>query len=368
MSHPPILARLYGPGGPADGMEASLAWRGQWLVVSGGEAVLHTLAIADLRAEARGFNDSQLGLYWSDAAGDHVLILDASALAVFREAAPAAFGHRLEAVRQAQRRTDRRFRWGIAVLLTTLSLPLVALGLFLGFSDPLADWVVKRIPPSVEARLGEGVLAQTRAQSSLVASGPVFDGVQAIAQRLARPDEKLRFYVADRPEINAFAAPGGVVVVNTGLLRAAGSPEEVAGVLAHEIAHVELRHSLGQLVKAAGLRVLLSAGVGDYGPLTDWGARLTELKFSRDAERVADTRGLERLVAARIDPAGLPRFFKTLEKSEAGGTPPALLSTHPATGERQASLGAAIQALGTPAVEPIPVDWPALQAALPRPR
>lgn len=364
MSEKTIPARLFSPGCTADGLEASLAWRGQWLVVNRGDAVAHTLAIADLRAEARGFNDRQLGLYWSDEAGDHVLMLDEAASVAFRQDAPGAFAHRLDGVRQAQLKVDRRFRWGIGILVVAFSLPLLALGLFLGFSDGVADWVVARVPARVEATLGDGVLAQTRAQSGLVESGPAFEGLQAIAGRLLRPGEKLRFYLTDRPEINAFAAPGGVVVVFTGLLRAARSPEEVAGVLAHEIAHVELRHGVHQLVKAAGLRVVLAAAVGDYGPLGEFGARLTELKFSRDAEAAADARGLERLAEARIDPAGLPRFFRSLAQAQGEGGLPALLSTHPATEARLAALEAGILARGAGVVEPIEVDWPGLQSAL----
>lgn len=372
MSRESFGARLYGPGSPEAGAAVQLTWREQWLVVASGEkvgaAVLHTLRLSDLQAAARGFNNSQLALQWSDEAGEHMLILDESAGAAFRAVAPSALQQRLQPVQAVQRGTERRFRWGIAALVLILSLPLVALGLFIGFADPLADWVVRRIPAGFEQQLGESVLAQTRARSKMQESGRAFDAVQAIAQRLSRPGEKLRFFVAEGPEVNAFAAPGGVVVVFTGLLRSAESAEEVAGVLAHEIAHVELRHSLRQLVKVAGLKVLFSAVLGDYGQLAGWGAQLTELKFSRDAEREADARGLTRLVEARIDPQGLPRFFAKLEKTEgAAASLPAVLSTHPATRERLDALGAAIGQLGAVAVEPIPVSWDEVRAALPAP-
>jgi Zn-dependent protease with chaperone function len=370
VSRPSFGARLYGPGSPEAGAAVQLTWREQWLVVAsgeeGGEAVLHTLRVSDLQASARGFNNSQLALQWQGGAGEHMLILDEAAAASFHDAAPSALQQRLQPVQAARRGTERRFRWGVAALVIVFSLPLVALAVFIAYADPLADWVVKRMPPGIEQQLGESVLAQTRAQSKMVESGPAFDAVQAIGQRLARPGESLRFYVAERPEVNAFAAPGGVVVVFTGLLRTADSAEEVAGVLAHEIAHVELRHSLRQLVKVAGLRVLFSAVLGDYGQLAGWGAQLTELKFSRDAEREADARGLARLVEARIDPQGLPRFFTKLEKTEgAAASLPAVLSTHPATRERLEALGAAIGQLGAVPVEPIAVAWDGVREALP---
>lgn len=366
MSRPSFGARLYGPGSPEAGAPVQLTWREQWLVVGQGEEVVHTLRAFELEAAARGFNNSQLALQWTTDAGQHMLILDQAAGPAFRESAPAALQQRLQPVHAAQRSTERRFRWGLVALVLVLSLPLMALALFIGFADPVADWVVKRIPAGIEQQLGESVLAQTRAQSKMVEAGPAFNAVHTIARRLGRPEEKLRFFVADRPEVNAFAAPGGIVVVFTGLLRTADSAEEVAGVLAHEIAHVELRHSLRQLVKVAGLKVLFSAVLGDYGQLAGWGAQLTELKFSRDAEREADSRGLQRLVEARIDPQGLPRFFEKLEKTEGAGVGlPAVLSTHPATRERLDALGAAIDQLGAVPLEPIAVAWNEVRAALP---
>jgi Zn-dependent protease with chaperone function len=368
VSRPSFVARLFGPGSPEAGAPVRLIWREQWLVVAsaeaGEEAVLHTLRVADLQASARGFNNSQFALAWAGQDGEHMLVLEPAAAAAFREVAPPALQQRLEPVQAARQRTERRFRWGIAALVVVLSLPLLVLTAFIAWADPLADWVVKRLPPSIEQQMGEAVLAQTRAQSRMLEAGPAFDAVQVIAQRLTRPGEALRFYVADRPEVNAFAAPGGVVVVYTELLRAAESAEEVAGVLAHEIAHVELRHNLRQLVKVAGLRVLFSAVLGDYGQLAGWGAQLTELKFSRDAEREADARGLTRLTEGRIDPQGLLRFFIRLEKLEGAGGVPTVLSSHPPTRQRLEALSAAIYQAGTVAVEPIAVSWDAVQAAL----
>ena len=368
MSQPSFAARLHGPGSPAAGAPVRLAWRDQWLVVTGGEPgapVLHTPRVADLHASARGFNNSQLALGWAGENGEHMLILDLQAAAAFRDAAPAALQERLQPVATQQRHTERRFRWGLAALVLVLSLPLVALIAFIAWADPIAGWVVKRVPPSLEKQIGETVLAQTRAQARIVGEGPAFDAVQVIARRLVRPDEGLRFYVADRPEINAFAAPGGVVVIYTGLLKAADSGEEVAGVLAHELAHVELRHGLRQLVKVAGLRVLFATLLGDYGQLAGWGAQLTELKFSRDAESEADARGLARLTDARIDPRGLSGFFAKLEKEGGSGALPALLSTHPPTRERLAALERAIQQLGPMAPEPIAVSWAKVRQSLP---
>lgn len=365
VSRPSFEARLYAPGRLDGGTPVRLTWREHWLVVGRDEAVLHCLRAAELQAAARGFNDQQLALAWSADEGEHQLILDAQAAAAFRVAAPEALRQSLDQARSAQQRTERRFRWGIAALVLVLSLPLVALGAFIAWADPLADWVVRRLPPAVGQQLGEAVLAQTRAQHKMVESGPAFEAVQGIGRRLLRPGENLRFHLAESPQINAFAAPGGVVVIYTGLLRAADTPEEVAGVLAHEIAHVELSHGLRQLVKAAGLRVLFSAVLGDYGQLAGWGARLTELKFSRDAESEADAAGLSRLAEARIAPQGLMSFFAKLEQEQGRGAMPALLSTHPPNQERLEALAALVGQQDAAAVEPIELSWERVRASLP---
>ena len=232
--------------------------------------------------------------------------------------------------------------------------------------EPLADRVVAHTPAAVEAQIGDAVLARTRAEGRMITDGPAFEALQTIGKRLARPGETLQFHLAGRADINAFAAPGGVVVVYSGLMKKAASAEEVAGVLAHEIAHVELRHSLRQLVKSAGLRVILAAAAGDYAALGGWAAQLGELKFSRDAEREADARGLERLAEARIAPGGMLRFFETLAQLEAErpGQLPALFSTHPATAERLTRLRAAVPPGSAAPTEAIAVDWPAVQRAL----
>ncbi|MBL8447069.1 MAG: M48 family metallopeptidase [Zoogloeaceae bacterium] len=369
VSRPEFSARHFGPGSSDGGTPVVLVWRDQWLVVRRGVEVIHTLRAVEVEPAARGFNNAQLALQWTIDDDRHMVVLDSAAAAAFREVSPPALQHRLQPVAAVQRRTERRFRWGIALLAVLALLPVAALGLVLAFADPLAGWVVDRIPPSVEARIGESVLAQTRAQGKLITAGPAHEALQTIGRRLAGPEESLQFFVADRPEVNAFAAPGGIVVVNGGLLSLADSAEEVAGVLAHEIAHVELRHGLRQMVKSAGIRVLLSLAAGDYGQLAGWGAQLSELKFSRDAEREADSRGLSRLVGAEIDPSGLGRFFAKLESVEgAGGALPAVLSTHPATEERKAALEAALVQLPPVAVRPLGIEWPAVRAALESPR
>jgi Zn-dependent protease with chaperone function len=330
-----FAGRLFGPGLPGGGVEATARWRDD-----GGLTVSHAgqeLAAQGLAIAAGGFNAAQLRLCWEDAAGGHAFVIETEAArAACLAGAPEQHAERLAAAAGRRVRVERRFRLGWAALLLLLLLPVLALGVFFLKADALADWVVRRIPYEQEARLGELALAQTRLQMQLAESGPAVEAVRAIGEPLtAGSAHRYRWLVADHPAVNAFAAPGGVVVVHAGLIRSADSPEELAGVLAHEIAHAELRHSLKNIVKGLGMRALIALALGDYSgtALAEAAQNLTQLGFSREAEREADREGLRRLVAAGIDPGGMVRFFEKLA-SESKGAPPELLSTHPATEER----------------------------------
>jgi predicted Zn-dependent protease len=153
--------------------------------------------------------------------------------------------------------------------------------------------------------------------------------------------------------------PGGYVVVNTGLIRAADSAEEVAGVLAHEVQHVERRHTLKNMLHSLGFHALMALALGDISgtALGNVATTLSELKFGRDLESEADTLGLKALKKAGIAPQGMVSFFAKLAKQEKDAAPPALLSTHPASDERMQALNKLVQEQGTWPSTPLPYDW-----------
>ena len=142
------------------------------------------------------------------------------------------------------------------------------------------------------------------------------------------------------PTINAFALPGGKVIIQTGLIEHAKSWEEVLGVVSHELAHVTRRHHMRGIINNLGLYVIISSLIGDItaisGTIVNMGGDLASLANSRDFETEADETGLDYLIAAGINPQGLVSFFKTLEDE----TPNKLegytsfMSTHPATADR----------------------------------
>jgi beta-barrel assembly-enhancing protease len=141
---------------------------------------------------------------------------------------------------------------------------------------------------------------------------------------------------------NAFALPGGHIVVSTGLLQLAEMPEELLGVLAHEIAHVTLKHSFRKTVARAGpilvMRIFLGGSRGALGLLGGASALLVNESFSQEYELEADEQGWNYLVTARIDPSGMIRILQKLEREEettsARSSLSQAFSTHPAMKKR----------------------------------
>lgn len=360
-------ARLFGPQLSGSGVAVTGAWQADEslrVVSLAGEWAATNLSIT-----ASGFNAERLKISWQDDRGEYALFIDnAVALDLCQAGAPAQYSHQLLAAGRQQKGVERHFRLGWALLAGLLLVPVLLLGLLYLKQDDLAEWLIQRIPVQQQAQIGEAVLAQSRLTMQLVESGPSVEALGRIGAKLTTNSRHhYRWFVANKKEINAFAAPGGIVVVNAGLLHAITSPEELAGVLAHEIAHAELRHSLKGIVKSLGLRTLAALALGDYGgtALAEGMKHLAELGFSREAEREADQEGLRRLVAAGIDPQGMVLFFELLEK-ERQLRPPQFLSTHPSNGERIAVLQRVIARLPKD-WRPLEIDLAAIRAGLPQP-
>ena len=214
--------------------------------------------------------------------------------------------------------------------------------------DRIADYIAGKIPVEWETKFGDQVFASVASEGKLLTNS-VWDGpVSNITSRLLPVVEKsgydFKFHIMDDTNFNAFAIPGGHVVIHTGLLEAAESAEEVAGVLGHELAHVTRRHSLRNIIKSAGLMITLQALIGDtsglFGIAAEGSRYLLQQKFSRDFEREADDTGWGYLVEANIDPRGMTRSFEKIREMIAAsdmavmeGTL-ALANTHPTSQER----------------------------------
>jgi Zn-dependent protease with chaperone function len=168
--------------------------------------------------------------------------------------------------------------------------------------------------------------------------------VARIAAALPPADRQYQFrtFLIDRREPNAFALPGGRIFVFTGLLDRTQRPEELAGVLAHEMAHVTRRHGLHKLIVAGGPYYILRLFVSDQqevlSAISAGSQLLVSQSYSRDIEREADTMGWHYLMNANIDPRGLADFFQLLTEGESAAFIPEMFRSHPATDERMAAL------------------------------
>jgi predicted Zn-dependent protease len=294
-------------------------------------------------------------------------------------------GHIPPEIDQAVRNFIRQHKKGLKVALLVAAVLVVLLivgavwGLVWGagyLKNYVAGKSVPAIPMQWEQTVGDAAFAQLRAQTRFVTDPAVLEPLNRLAQPLLSnlPDKSRKYslHVSDSAEVNACALPGGYVVFNRGLLQRARTADEVQGVLAHEIAHIQQRHSLVQLAQNIGLNVAigqLSGGESQYADaLVKDGAKLLTLKFSRDHERAADDVSWELLQKAGINPGGMVDFFASLkaDTSEGAGLAAGLLSTHPTPQERIDRLRQKQQTLGPEAGEfrSFQADFVALGTAL----
>ena len=365
-----LRGQAFGPGFQSSGSQAEFEVSGFGLRLVTSEEYDGTPPWTEINLRKGGFNDTQLMLEWTGRSGRYVLaVTDAAAVAAIKaqlaQSAPAKAG--LKGSGQMGRDAGTR-KWSHLMLWLTLGpvlLPLLLLGALLWQHERIAAWAIAHVPVAQERKLGEAVFAQTKAKLKLV-EGPPATMVREIGARLTKGSAyRYEFHVTHDDAVNAFAIPGGFVVVHSGLLALAASAEEVAGVLAHEVQHVEKRHSLKAIAKSTGLMVTVGMVFGDLGGLLALGQDLIGLKFSRQHESEADAAGLQALVAAGIAPSGMRDFFRKMGEKESLNL--GWLSSHPASEDRSMALDRALQALPATVLQaaPLAYDYAAIKAALP---
>lgn len=204
---------------------------------------------------------------------------------------------------------------------------------------------------SEEARIGRAIMNQIRASGTLVEDPLVNEYINDIGHRVAafanEGGQKFTFFVVDEPSINAFAMPGGYIGVHTGLIEATRDEDELAGVLAHEVAHVTQRH-IARAIHASQRQSILStammlgaivaAAAGAGGDAVQGGMSVAQgtsaqqrINFTRSNEYEADRVGIQALAEAGFDPLGMATFFEVISR---GTRPvesrvPEFLRTHP---------------------------------------
>jgi predicted Zn-dependent protease len=197
-----------------------------------------------------------------------------------------------------------------------------------------------------EVNLGRQIAAQVDQQAKFIDDPVITEYVNRVGQNIAlHSDAKIPFTikVLDSDDVNAFALPGGFLYVNKGVIVAADTEAELAGVMAHEIAHVAARHGVEQASNATLANyamiplIFMSGGLGAIAyNAAQIGVPLAFLKFGRGAEGEADKLGAQYMWAAGYDPHYFMTFFEKLDKKEKNkpGTLSKLFGTHPPTGDR----------------------------------
>ena len=221
------------------------------------------------------------------------------------------------------------FVCGLAVYLIWQGIPLLLSG------------VLRLVPVSWEEQMGRAVVAGMTRTDPVCTDIATRELVSKVLARLEESMPKTPYHfdvqVLRNPLVNAMAAPGGHIIVYSGLIERMDSAEQLAAVLAHEMQHVVQRHSMKGVVRAIGLQTFLSLVLGDVGMLGDLAGNLTVLQFMRADEESADDAALQTILRAGIAPAEMQKAFENLarpEKGESRAGSLKYLSTHPPLAER----------------------------------
>lgn len=228
------------------------------------------------------------------------------------------------------------------------------IGLLVSVYVWVLPWGAERMallaPRSLDDKLGETAFEQMRI--GLDIDGPRSAALQAFGDRLAlSPDHHLRYHVVKDDQVNAFALPGGHIVVFTGILDRMERPGELAALLAHEATHVQERHSTRIMARSLASYLFVSLLVGDVSAVVAVAAenadKLRNMGYGRGLESEADAIGQERMKEDGVDPEGMVHLLQLLER-EAQDMPEqlAFLSSHPLTKERIANARAKADELG----------------------
>ncbi|MGK5076766.1 M48 family metallopeptidase [Janthinobacterium sp. HLX7-2] len=361
----PFQALLSTPDGGSAGTTVSAHFFGAQLVI---DAPGTSVDVAQLVVSVGGMEQAELFLNWLDAQGRQASLkpLAANGIAIVLKEAPPTLQPQLQRLWRERQHNRRQVSGSLAGL---TGAAIVASALLWWQGGNAIGALASLIPLSMEKQLGQLALSQVRAQGGIVESGAAQQTVQEIGERLTPGSRyQYRWLVKNDDSVNAFAMPGGIIVVHTGLLRQALDPGELAGVLAHEVQHVEQRHSLRQMISSLGWGALLGVTIGDISAVAAMLAHQAgTLYFSRDMEEEADRLGLHALQRAQIRPDGMLSFFQRLGGQEQGKTTaPGWISSHPQTAARAQQIQSMITATPCPSCRPLTSsNWQGMKAALP---
>ena len=348
---------IYHDGVTAVGLRANASIDGEVLAIeSENGAFFARWNLSDIRLIIDSGSDSMVRLRCGFAGDERLTLADADILVTLTARCPKL------------RRTTPGWRTALRSTLLWAAVAIVSLVLLFKVVIPeLAAQFAAIVPQSWEQRIGEriaeqiiGTLSLLESNSAAVGScrgGSAQEALDKLAARLsaeAVPPPLITLRVVDLKAANALALPGGQILIFRGLLEFAEHGDELSGVLAHEIGHVILRHPLEVAIKAASVSILASLIVGDIAggvAIAGVGAVLLTAAYTQNAERDADSLGIELLNNAGLDSLRLADLFERFgrEAHEPEGAL-SLLSSHPLSQERAQTARALAQA-GRPAFD-----------------
>jgi predicted Zn-dependent protease len=203
---------------------------------------------------------------------------------------------------------------------------------------------IEKFTKENEKKLGELILKTIKATEQELDSTNIRAIIDSIGNRICKPNgvdySKIKIHVIKSSEVNAFALPDNNMVIYTGLIEYAKNAEEVAGVMAHEIGHMEKKHVMKKLVKEIGFAMLFTIAGGDAGfeILRETARVLSSTAFDRKQETEADNYAIEMLAEANVNPEHLANFLFRLAKDHDMPEELVWVSTHPESKERAAEI------------------------------
>lgn len=260
---------------------------------------------------------------------------------LYLEVTDPAFAEALERSFGNKRLFRRSFfdRIGVAGCLLFLFLVIIPLiAAYIWVVPAVADSAAQKVSPETERQIGEAWF------KSLTAAYQVDTAETRLVQQFYDSlgfggDYRMKITVVKEPVVNAFAVPGGNIVVFDSIIGLMDAPEQLAGLLAHEASHIQLKHSVRAIYRELANNLFITLLFGGQGDLTgivaEHGSQLAGLSYSRQLELEADENGLKLLAQSGIPQRGIPDLFEKMNASAGGeSSVPTFLSTHPALEER----------------------------------
>lgn len=297
-----------------------------------------TWPFTEIRQAESGATDEPVRLTRGAGDPEVLVVSDASFLAAVRRAAPDGLA----------RAEDPGRRLRLSPMLAPIAAAALVLLVFVYvWGIPyLAERTALRVPLEWETSTGRSMVERLPSVGGVCVDPAHGEAIARIVGRLTADGRGGRYSytvrVLDSPLVNALAAPGGQIVIFHGLIAQAGSAEELAGVLAHEIQHIRLQHGTKAVLREIPLQLIASAisGSGSFGGLfVGTATSLGGLRYQRRDEEAADREGMRMLLSARVAPHGMLEFFERAEaRGEAGPSLLSYVSSHPRDADRREAL------------------------------